>query len=469
MNILVETHGVPFEVIYEYGGNRDFIDVSRGFPHVPIRSMDGKSWVLDVDAYVLDYQTRSGFGASELGIFTENGLIEPYSKDEKAQRLDVLKNTNFEKFNIILNDQTGQEYLNSTKLFFGYAHKKDSLQHFVSVVALSNKESTLNIDIVIPWRSHHELGDYKDKCNYNKADLIEAGIGRVEIVNASHIVSSESVSDDPALKVLRIINVFPLSNPLMRELLSISEDLNLTTGDQSLGELLLKRHGIPLYEPMDWKVQVHQSLLKYAENLPLVKSVLMSWNNQCKYPYTPCKEMVQEIIPCVNNSEESQSSKDSAPSQIELFHQSIVNENNSLEKHLCEEALRLSAIGKIPTFKEENERLEREIKDIFKVPLFLDEFSKLLMTTLCYAKLSLDSKEREVLNIFIEKFEKIDKSKISEEVLELIQRGIALFKKLSKERRIDEAIPEIYLLQTISKKLFPKIQKQLEEIKTIFT
>jgi hypothetical protein len=255
----------------------------------------------------------------------------------------------------------------------------------------------------------------------------------------------------------------------MRELLSISEDLNLATGDQSLGELLLKRHGIPLYEPMDWKVQLNQSLLKYAENLPLVKSVLMSWKDRCEYPYIPCNELVKDILSCVNNLEESQSSKDSGPSQIELFHQSIVSKNNSLETHLCEEALRLSAIGKIPTFKEENDRLEREIKDIFKVPLFLDEFSKLLTTTLSYATLPVDINEKIILNIFIEKFEQIDKSKISEEVLEIIQRGIELFNKLCKEGRIAGDIPEISLLQTISKKLFPNIQKQLEEIKTIFT
>jgi len=448
IDTLVKPLDVPFEKIYEYGGNQNLEKMDNPIIKYSLMEIIGKAlgWqvfsgnvAFDIDRYMDNLPIKSGMGVGELGIFTENGLIKPLSKEEKAEKLNAMAINYPEKLDPILKDRSGKDYLDSTNLFFGYAHRDETMEEFVRTIALLNKEEKLNIDIILPWR----MEDFFDgsvwhtKCRYDKQILERANIGRIEIIHSGGTFS-ENISHDGMGKVLRIINLFQFTNPQIRDLLAVSEAPVLTTGDQSLNEALLFSK-LPLYETMEWKHSLARSLLKKATPYPSVFKVFSNKSSQ-----------VENIIHCIQESFEG--------SQMQLFHASIINPNNSLEKSLCYEALRLSALGKNPKFKAESEKLENELKEVFKIPLYLQIIADVFLRNVILC----GGISQVVLDFLKSKFNEIDKKKVPLDVIQSIEELISIGEK-SKSRRF---IKEANNLHTkIENLLLDLIQDKLKQIK----
>ncbi len=458
--------GVPFEVIYEYGGNGIGENEQNPFlSFLPRRTGEGK-FIFNkniVDPFE-NIPIKAGIGVGELGIFTEKGLVKGLSQAEKADKLTLLQTKYCEKMSLILGDSSGEDYLKSTNLFFGYAHRKSSMKRFISSVALSEQlsENTNNIDILLPWRlTAKDSSEYNQKCKYKKSELKDAGIGRVEIIT-SEGVHHNKVSEDGQGKVLRIINIFPVTNPLMRDLLTVSESLVLITGDQSWNEAMLLVDKMILYEKMAWKVDLYDSMLVKSIPYPLVNNLMNAWDVKDSSP----KDVARAIYEL---RRDSLLHEDTAGSQLEEFHRSIIKKEHSLEKNLIQEALRLSALGKIPEFKMENDQMERKIKDIFMIPLFLETFSKLLLYLIKAPLSEFTLEHRATIHFFIVKFKEIEKSIPSEEVVELMSDAIHMILSIKPHKTIDpnQQVVIIESLLNLPELLFPIIEMKLKELERL--
>jgi|GEM_PF-2861032 len=449
---VVKPLAVPFEKIYEYGGNKNFEE--RNNVIFKYRLMNtfqqdfGRSWSgfkpLDIDRCMNDLPIMSGMGAAELGVFVEKGLIKPLSKEKKAEKLNVIGKNDPKKFDLIFQGKSGQEYLDSTHLFFGYAHQEGSMKKFVDTIALLKQKETLDIDVILPWRliDLDTTFEFYKKCEYNESTLKEAGIGRVEIINSDGKFS-KNISQDGSGKVLRIINLFQFTNHQIRDLLAVSEAPVLVTGDQSLNEAILFSK-IPLYEKMEWKGSLVETMEKKSKPYPLVSAVLSDWFSNRE------EELKESILLCSQESFEG--------SQMESFHKSIINPNNSLEKNLCNEALRLSALGKSPEFKVESERLENKIKEVFKIPLFLEIITGAFRTQIIYKNMI----EKEVLNSLISQFYELDKTDLPKEVVEPI---VQLINMIDEPKSLSNIAKASEIEEKQAKLLLEMILEKLKNIK----
>ncbi len=463
--------GVPSELIYEYGGNRTsfnpfnnfFVGMSPFGEVYSPKAEEGEEQIQFNELYkkIDDIRVKAGIGPGELGIFTENGLIEPLSKEQKAEKLDLLKERYAKTFGPILGVKSGEEYLTSTNLFFGYAHKKSIMERFISTIALSEKTgSENNIDVVIPWRlKDRQNAEYYHKCTYSKYELKDAGIGKVEVITPEE-EHSENISEDGSGKILRIINVFPIPNSLMRDFFTVSEGPTLITGDQSWNEAMLVTDKMILYEQMDWKGDLYNSMLKKSEPYPLVNDLMNVWNRQNgKSP----KDVAEAIFALKKDSINPQAEDQS---QLEAFHRSVVNKKHSLEKNMVQEVLRLSAIKNIPGFKDKNDIYEAKISEIFKIPIFIEKFSEILVYSISFRLLWFAPTQLDIIQVFINEFNKFDKSLLPQEVNESLEKAIDVVRHMmDKAKFSDEEI--ILLCQSLldlPKFLFPMINKKLNEL-----
>lgn len=440
---------VPLQIIYEYGGSR-----KEQFILHPYKSYlyCGLSLIKnDLNSFPI----KSGIGVGEIGIFTENGLIQALSKEEKSVKLDRLKESYPEELGKILEDKNGEEYLSSTNLFFGYAHKEESMEKFVSTIAHAEREEQSNIDIILPWRLRNTQATFfNKKCTYDRLDLLEAGIGKVEIVTL-HGTTFVNLSKDGSGKVLRIINLFPLPNQLMRELLTVSEAPVLITGDQSLSEALLISDKMIFYETMSWKVDLYRSLKTMSFPYPLVQNLMDLWD------FKAPKEIAKGILDLSSKEGES---------QVEQYHKSIVNKKGySLGENICLEALRVAALGKIPEFKEETENFETKIKEIFTLPMLIEKFSKFLLDPIMNrTSVTPEELRKQIpfIKLFKKEFNEVDKSSVGHDILKIMEMGIEMVDDLIANRKIDGEKQDQVRdhLREIPKLLFINIQKKLEEL-----
>ncbi len=463
--------GVPSELIYEYGGNRTssnpfsnfFVGMSPFGEVYSLKAEEGEEQIQFDELYkkIHDLRVKAGIGPGELGIFIENGLIEPLSKEQKAEKLDLLKESYAKTFDPILGVKSGEEYLTSTNLFFGYAHKKCNMERFISTIVLSEKTGhENNIDVVIPWRlKNKQYAEYYKKCTYSTYELKAAGIGKVEVITPEG-AHSEDISEDGSGKTLRIINVFPMPNSLMRDFFTVSEGPTLITGDQSWNEALLVMDKMILYEQMDWKGDLYNSMLQKSEPYPLVNDLMKVWNRQSgKSP-----KDVAEAICALKKVSVIHPAEDQ--SQLEKFHRSIVNKTHSLEKNMVEEALRLSAIKNIPGFKDQNDIYEAKIVEIFKIPIFLEKFSDILVHSIGFRLCRIAPTQLDIIQVFINVFNKIDKSIFPREVNETLEKAIDIVRNMmNKKKFTDEEIMLICQpLLDLPKFLFPMIEEKLKEL-----
>jgi hypothetical protein len=335
------------------------------------------------------------------------------------------------------------------------------MNKFVSTIAFSEQlaDSKKNIDIILPWRLENtQAFEFSEKCHYNRGELKDAGIGRVIIINSDGIFE-ENISEDGMGKVLRIINLFPFSNSLMRDLLSVSEPVMLITGDQSWNEAMLMSDKIILYEEMEWKIDLYRSMVKKSTPYPLVSNLMNAWKDRKGGSSKGSAESILAL------KADFLSSGGIEKSQLEKFHESIINEENQLEKSIVQEALRLSALGKIPKFREENEKIEQTIKEIFYTPMLIEEFSKLLLFIIKFpAARNLDD-NMIIIDAFRKKYNVIDKSMLTEDVLNTIKEGIDLVYKIYKNKGRGKSV-NIHLekkLKALSTKLLPLVQKNLKD------
>jgi hypothetical protein len=217
---------------------------------------------------------------------------------------------------------------------------------------------------------------------------------------------------------------------------------------------------IPLYEKMDWKIDLYESILEKSKSFPLIKAVFEGWDSNT----TEGLEMIGEKTAlCLEEILRSKEGK----SEIELFHESIINKKNSFEKYIRKEVVRLLAMGKNAECKEENERIENEIKAIFKVPLVIGEFLNLLdnlLSTLGWSN-GITLKIR-MSNFFLQKIEEMDKRNLSEEVLKAIDKAVGVYKKIKAKEEIseNEKFEANKVIEDLPKLLFPMIEKQIKEI-----
>ncbi len=454
---------VPMGVINEYGGSRTIDEDINPFNNPDLwPEGEGDFLLFDVDKYIDNVSINAGIGPGELGIFTENGLTTPLTEEEKRIKLDLLKESNPKIVEPILNDRSAGAYLNSTNLFFGYAHRALSMRKFVSTIAFSEQlaDSKKNIDIILPWRLEDtKASEFNEKCHINRDELKDAGIGRVIIVNSDGIFE-ENISEDGMGKVLRIINLFPFSNSLMRDLLTVSEAPMLITGDQSWNEAMLMPDKIILYEEMEWKIDLYRSMVKKSTPYPLVSNLMNAWKDREDSSSKGAANAILDLKADVLSSARAEKS------QLEKFHESIINRENQLEKSIVQEALRLSALGIIPKFKEHSEKIEEKIKEIFYTPMLIEEFSKLLLFIIKFpAARNLDD-NMIIIDAFRKKFNVIDKSMLTEDVLKTIKEGIDLVYKIYKSKGRGRSV-NIHLekkLATLSTKLLPIIEKKLRRV-----
>jgi hypothetical protein len=447
---------IPFVRMYEYGGNRTADDVSDPFSNFQL-IRDEKGALLGFEV-VSDISPQSGIAPEEMGIFTEGGLIKPLSTEQKSEKLDILKKNYPKEMNPIYEGKSGKEYLDSTNLYFGYAHKRKSMQRFVSTIAYLESSKKSNIDIVIPWRAENTTrSEFNQKCIYDKDQLKEAGISRVEVVTSNGI-NSEILSEDGALKILRIFNIFPVPNALIRDLLCVSQAPVLVTGDQSFNEAMLLSDKIILYEKMDWKIDFQKSMMKKSKPYPLMTNLMQLWNKNMP---EDCKNIATAILALEINSSEQGSE-----SQVELYHESIINKDNSLERYICQEALRLSEIGRNDVFARETQRIENNIKEIFNLYFDIIDYQKIILYFLQFNSPEIDSDRIKIYHLFMENYE-IDRAKISEEIINLLTKGINMVDKILKQGEFNqiEQLKVSTLLKKIPELLFPLIEKQLETIR----
>jgi len=453
---VMEPLSIPYGVIFEYGGNRTDEQVYDPFLNYELIT-DENGVLLDIEIET-SFAPKSGIAPDELGIFTEGGLIKPLSKEQKSEKLDILKKNYPKEMNLIYEGKSGKDYLDSTNLYFGYAHKRKSMQRFVSTIAYLESSKKSNIDIVIPWRAENTTrSEFNQKCIYDKDQLKEAGISRVEVVTSNGI-NSEILSEDGALKILRIFNIFPVPNALIRDLLCVSQAPVLVTGDQSFNEAMLLSDKIILYEEMDWKIDFQISMLKMSKPYPLMTNLMQLWNKNMP---EDCKNIATAILALEINSSEQGSE-----SQVELYHESIINKDNSLERYICQEALRLSEIGRNDVFARETQRIENNIKEIFNLYFDIIDYQKIILYFLQFNSPEIDSDRIKIYHLFMENYE-IDRAKISEEIINLLTKGINMVDKMLKQGEFNqiEQLKVSTLLKKIPILLFPLIEKQLETIR----
>ncbi len=427
----------PCEIIHEYGVNLSKINTTQESLYLPV---------------------SAGIGSGQLGIFTEGGLIKPLSSEEKALKLDSLLEEYPEKITHILDGKKAIEYLESTKLFFGYAHDHHNMEKFLSVVLSEQKPSSENIDIVIPWRLKDKQSDeFYQKCRYKKNELKAAGIGVVEVVT-SEGVHRENITEDGSGKVLRIINVFPLPNALMKDLLEISDDLTLATGDQSWNEAILMPEKIILYERLNWKVEFCNSIIKKSKAQPLVENVLEGWNSSNAHG-----DIAQAI-------RQLRSDKLEGGDQLRQFHASIVNKENSFENHLYEEVIRLSSTKKSSEFKLENEIIELKIKELFYFPLLIEKCAGLLMKSLAiYVNSGFQNYTEEdvvVIKNFRSIYDETNKDALPAGVLPIMERAFLLYDRIEKKEEItrEELYKVMPSLASVSRLLISVISERIKEL-----
>jgi hypothetical protein len=331
------------------------------------------------------------------------------------------------------------------------------MDRFVSAACFSKSEDDLNIDIVIPWREKATL--QRRRCDYNRYYLKQAGVGRVEVITFGGGCSSENITGNGEGKVLRIINFFPLPHSSMKDFFALSEPLTLVTGDQTFNEVMEIYGKIPLYEKMTWKIDLYNSILEKSNPFPSINQVLEGWAINT---IEGLKVIGEKTALCFKKNVIENKSK----SEVELFHESFITKKHSFEKYIRKEVLRLSAMGKNSDFKGENERIENEIKAIFKVPKFIEEFSKLLLHFLGYARFFISEDQKTTIDFFIKKYEEIDKGIFSEEVLTPIDKALSLYEKFKAKKEISEyeQLEAMKAIKDLPKLLFPMLEKQIKEI-----
>ncbi len=432
---------VPTQLILEYGYINDPMETKEQF---------------------MNFIISAGIGPGELGIFTDKGLIKPLNDEEKAKKLQSISEEHPEKMGLILQEKTSHEYLESTKLFFGYAHTSKSMSKFVSTIALSEKDNpTKNIDIVIPWRSESKglQCEFGDKCKYNVAELVSAGISKVEIVTSGG-VESEVISTNPEGKVLRIINPYPFQNKTMQELQDVSENLTLTTGDQSWNEAILRPDKIILYEIMPWKVNFYHSTEGLSRSYPLVYNVMDAWSSSSS------QKTAEAVSAVTTNSKEEVDN-----SQIRGFHKSIVL-NHSLERSLEKEVEKLSALKKDPLLKIKYDAIEASIKQAFLLPSLIDRCINHLQKTIIFyinGSNSITSIKEELpfIEYYKEIWNSMDTSTLPENIRTTIEKGFSLIDRMKNEEIINSAenrYPLVPQLVKLRRKLLPLAQRNLKAL-----
>jgi len=420
----------PSRVIHEYGLIKDKSNKLENFGEIPI---------------------SAGLGEGQLGIFTENGLIGQITEGEKVGKLKSLD----EHFGL-LKGETPEQYLSSTELFFGYAHKSQSMNKFVSTVALSQKEELdKNIDIVLPWRDTYiQKAEFSDQCTYVEKDLKEAGIGKVETINNKGVVTTKMISEDGEGKTLRIISPFPLPKEQILDLLDVSNDLTLATGDQSWNENILRTSKIILYEKMPWKIDFYATVKKISKKQPLVKEVICSWDDNA-----PVKKITEAL-----------KNLSSDRSQITDFHKSIVSLDHSLEKSLEGEAQLLSALGQSPQLMNQYSIITSALDQAFLLPSLIQKSRFSLGTFLAvfvhgYSNVSDLTKEfGSTIDFYKGHFEK-QKANVPEEIETLLTKAFLLYEniKAGVETPKAEIAKTIRALYSLESKLILLAQAHLKE------
>ncbi len=381
---------------------------------------------------LLNFPVSAGVGPGQIGIFIEDGLINPLTLAEKQEKLESLCREFSEPMSLILQEQSLDQYLESTHLYFGYAHLNFSMEKFVSTVAFSEKDRASKcIDIVLPWRVKNQPGkEFSQKCTYNIKELQEAGIGKVEIVSSSGVISNE-ISSEEGGKVLRIINPFPLANKAMQGLLAVSEDLTLSTGDQSWNEGILHIEKVILYEQMQWKSEFYQSTKELSAPYPLVASVMKNWTNR-----NSPQEVAQAISALGLDSKES-----GANSQIRAYHRAIVNEDHRLESSLAKEVELLITLGKDPELKAEYDKMKESIIKAFYLPNLIDKFSGIFLTALGRYHNTTPANEKKkdtqellsILEYFKGLWMEADTASLPEEILTSVKQILVFLDRMNAE------------------------------------
>jgi hypothetical protein len=403
--------GKPSQLVYEYGVVTP--KVSRA-------------------TELLNFPVSAGVGPGQIGIFIEDGLINPLTLAEKQEKLGSLCQEFAEPMSLILQEQTPEQYLESTHLYFGYAHLNSSMERFVSTVAFSEKDGASKcIDIVLPWRVKNQPGkEFSQKCTFNLKELQEAGIGKLEIVSSAGVISHK-ISGEEGGKVLRIINPFPLANKAMQGLLAVSEDLTLATGDQSWNEGILHIEKVILYEQMQWKTEFYQSTKELSAPYPLVGSVMKNWTNR-----NSPQEVAQAVSALALDSKES-----GADSQVRAYHRAIVNEDNRLEQSLAKEVDLLSTLAKDPELKAEYDKMEETIIKAFYLPNLIDKFSGIFMSTFCVYNNTTPATEKKksiqeflpTLDNFKALWMEADTSLLPEEILTSVKQILVFLDRMNAE------------------------------------
>jgi hypothetical protein len=174
-----------------------------------------------------------------------------------------------------------------------------------------------------------------------------------------------------------------------------------------------------------------------------------------------CKNIATAILALEINSSEQGSE-----SQVELYHQSIIHEKNSLEKNICNTALFLSEIGRNEAFGRERLRIVDQIIEIFKPFLSVESFLNLLLYFLRLNSPEVDDEKIIIFYSFRKNYEN-KKVEFTEEIINLLTKGINMVDKILKQGEFNqiEQLKVSTLLKKIPELLFPLIEKQLETIR----
>ncbi len=432
---------IPSQTIREYGTKKD-----------------NKATINDV----LDFPVSAGIGPGQLGVFTGNGVRKKLTISEKEDSLHELFLSNQKKFSVLLKGAAPKDYLASNRLFFGYAHQSSCIERFVETVAFTEKDSLKNnLDIVIPWRKTNTglPSEFKDKCRYNKRDLAQAGIGRIEIIDENGI-QNDNISADGKGKVLRIINLFPMPGPDFLKILEISEDLCLITGDQSWNDAMLMAQKDLVYEKMPWKVDFYASTEQISMTEPAINSVMQLWQSR-KPP--------QEVAQAVKNLNLAKISavKEGEITPSEKYHRAIITEDNDLVESFHQEAIRLAACKKSPSLRRSFSSMEVKLKENFFVPALTEKIAQLLPVNIIRyvndagGKSALDEHDIPFLDHYKKLWDECDKKDLPPEVTLAIEKGFDLIEIAKKggEISMSDGYSAARALFSVPSKVLPIAQQ----------
>ena len=203
-----------------------------------------------------------------------------------------------------------------------------------------------------------------------------------------------------------------------------------------------------VYEKLPWKIDFYNSTESISRAQPVIHCVMQLWDEN--KPTQQIGSAIQKL-----NHEKVASKDQNRPTPSEEFHHSIVKDDNDLVHNLYLEAARLSALNKSKELAQDFTHEENRWKNALFVPTLVDKSVRLLAKNIVIAanghESSIDHRSAPFLKHYEMLWKECDKTDLSEESIDLLNKGFEMINKFQKGEKLDrmegyQMVRELYSL-----------------------